>query len=225
MPSEMMKTLPMKIAVFGANGTTGKHIVEALTKRGHSVVAAVRRPETIKTSNQVTVTKIDLEKMVTLTDAISDCDAVVSAIGSRSSTSGQPSTHSVYSSSVRAIREAMRLCSVRRIIVLSCDGVEDDGEGPRFISNLRRRIGMNRFLEMARMETVLEETPDLDWTVVRLTTLVDVKRRPYLVENRVLDRGSFKISYLDAADFICTEIEENKWVRMFPVLGYSWASF
>lgn len=157
------------------------------------------------------------------------CDAVVSAIGARTSSSSYsvlaPRSPSIYSTSVRALREAMRTCGITRLVVLSCDGVEEDFEGPRFLSNLRRRIGMNRYLDIVRMETVLEETTDLDWTVVRLTSLVDVKSRPYLVHNRVLDKGSFKISYVDAADFVCNELEQNKWVKMFPVLGYAWSAF
>ena len=84
---------------------------------------------------------------------------------------------------------------------------------------------MNRYLDIVRMETILEETMDLDWTVVRLTNLVDVKSRPYMVENRVLEKGSLKISYNDVADFIAKELVLNKWIRMFPVLGYSWSSF
>lgn len=119
----------------------------------------------------------------------------------------------------------MRAAGLRRLIVLSCDGVDDDAESSRLLTNLRRRLGMNRYLDMARMETILEETDDLEWTIVRLTTLVDVRSRPYLVEDRTLDKGSFKISYTDAADFIVKELETNRWLRKFPVIGYPWSSF
>lgn len=211
--------------MFGANGATGQRIVQAITARGHSVVAAVRRPETVIASKTVSVVKIDFSDIPSVIAAVSGCDAVVSAVGSRTAMNGNQRSPSLYSSAVRSLRIAMRECGVTRLLVLSCDGVEEDAEGPRFLTNLRRRIGMNRYLDIVRMETILEETSDLDWTIVRLTTLVDVKSRPYLVENRVLDRGSFKISYNDAADFVAKELEENKWVNKLPVLGYSWSSF
>lgn len=225
MPADDMKTTVMKVVVFGANGETGRRIVEAIVARGHTVVAAVRQPDSVTASTSVTVVKIDFTDLPSLTHAISGCDAVVSAVGSRPSDTSNRSTHFIYSLSVRSLREAMRLCRVSRLIVLSCDGVEEDGEGPRFVSNIRRRIGMNRYLDIVRMETILEETPDLSWTIVRLTSLIDVRSRPYLVQDRILDRGSFKISYVDVADFVSKELEENKWTRKFPILGYSWSKF
>jgi len=210
---------PLKVAVFGANGATGQRIVTTLLACGQVVIACARRPETMD-GKGVTVRKIDFSDPSSTTNAIIGCDAVISAVGSRSSTST-----SVYSVSARAIRAGMRACGIRRLVVLSCEGVEEGFEVPRVLANLRRRIGMNRYLDIVRMETILEETMDLDWTVVRLTNLVDVKSRPYMVENRVLEKGSLKISYNDVADFIAKELVLNKWIRMFPVLGYSWSSF
>lgn len=73
---------------------------------------------------------------------------------------------------------------------------------------------------MARMETILEESPDLEWTAVRLTYLVKHDCEAYLAEDGELSGGKFKIGYVDAGKFVAKEVVENKWVRKHPVLSY-----
>ena len=48
----------MKVAVFGANGDSGRMIVLSLVERGHDVVAVVRRPETVTATEKVRVHKL-----------------------------------------------------------------------------------------------------------------------------------------------------------------------
>ncbi|MEV4640205.1 NAD(P)H-binding protein [Actinoplanes sp. NPDC049548] len=66
----------MRIAVLGATGRTGRHLVAAARARGHEVVALARRPAT----DQV---RADVTEPPTVLAALHGVDAVVSGLGVR----------------------------------------------------------------------------------------------------------------------------------------------
>ncbi len=209
----------MRIVVFGANGATGQEIVKQAVAAGHDVVGAVRRPETLKDIPDITVAKIDLEDQASLVSAIHGADVVISALGHGGLKASSKFT-TLYSDSTRAFRAAMRAAGVKRIIVLSSGGVVEDAAAPRFYTKLLRRYLLNTYVDMARMETILEETPDLEWTSVRLTYLRKGPSKPFLAEEGKLGRGNFQIHIVDAARFVVEELTARKWINAHPVLGY-----
>lgn len=209
----------MRIVVFGANGTTGQEIVKQALKAGHQVVGAVRRPETLLHIEGVEVVKIDISDQSTLKAAIKGSDAVISALGHGSVKAASKFT-TLYSDSTRAIRAAMRAVGVSRIMVLSSGGVVDAEAAPWFYRKLLRRYLLNTYTDMARMETILEESLDLEWTSVRLTYLRKGPSKPFLASEGVLDRGIFQIHFVDAARFIVEELSNRVWINSHPVLGY-----
>lgn len=210
----------MRIVVFGANGATGTEIMKQGLAAGHDMVGAVRRPETLADVVGAHVAKIDLSAPDSLEVAMTGADAVVSALGHGGLKASSKFT-TLYSDSARRFRDAMRKTGVKRILVLSSGGVVEDPVAPKFYTKLLRRYLINTYVDMARMETILEETDDLDWTSVRLTYLRDGKSKPFLVKEGQLNEGSFQIHFVDAAKFILTELVENKWVKAHPVLGYN----
>jgi putative NADH-flavin reductase len=206
-----------KVVVFGANGSTGAEVVKACQARGFDVTAAVRRPEALGTS--IKAVKIDIAKHETLVEAMRGADVVVSCLGHGGlKASVQPTT--LYSDATRSYRRAMREAGVKRIIVLSSAGTVQDDAAPWFYTKLLRRYLINTYLDMARMETILEESADIDWTVVRLTYLLKGPSKTTIAEEGKLGRGNFKIHYVDAGQFIAREIEECKWINKHPVIGY-----
>ncbi|CAN8062069.1 unnamed protein product [Agarophyton chilense] len=209
----------MHVTVFGANGQTGSKIVEQLVQRGHTVTAAVRRPETVESREHVTVCKIDFDDQQSILAALKGSDAVISAVGTGALRSARKRT-SLYSNAVQALRTAMRQLGMKRIIVLSSSGVDEEDNAPAFYNCIIRRYLMNTYIDMARMETILSESDDLEWTSVRLSYLVDCKSQTYIVKDKSLDEGNFKIGFKDAADFVAKEVLEGKWVRKMPALAY-----
>ena len=209
----------MRIVVIGANGTTGQEIVKQALAAGHQVVGAVRRPETLSHLAGVEVAKIDLSDHASLVRAMTGADAVVSALGHGGLRASAQAT-TLYSDATRAIRAAMRETGVSRIVVLSSGGTVDNDEAPGFYTKLIRRYLINTYLDMARMETILEESPDLDWTSVRLTFLRPGPSKPFLAEEGTLSRGTFQIHVTDAARFVVDELQAREWVKGHPVLGY-----
>ena len=209
----------MRIVVIGANGATGQEIVTQALAAGHSVIGAVRRPETLSHIKGVEVAKIDLSNPDTLAAAMQGADAVISALGHGGLGASMKFT-TLYSDATRNICNAMRRTGVKRIIVLSSGGTVDNPKAPSFYTKLLRRLLINTYVDMARMETILEETDDLDWTVVRLTYLLKGPSMPFLAEEGMLSRGNFKIHIIDAARFIVSELAARNWIKARPVLGY-----
>ncbi|MEM8799505.1 MAG: NAD(P)H-binding protein, partial [Pseudomonadota bacterium] len=144
----------MRIIVFGANGSTGQEIVRQSLAAGHSVVGAVRRPETLSQFQGIEVRKIDLSDQTSIEAAISGADAVVSALGHGGLKASARFT-TLYSDSTRRFRAAMRATGVKRLIVLSSGGVVEDAAAPGFYTKLLRRYLINTYVDMARMETIL----------------------------------------------------------------------
>eukprot|EP00177_Eucheuma_denticulatum_P007991 GFKZ01014553.1.p1 GENE.GFKZ01014553.1~~GFKZ01014553.1.p1 ORF type:complete len:211 (-),score=23.09 GFKZ01014553.1:311-943(-) len=209
----------MHITVLGANGQTGTEIVNHLLKQGHQVTAAVRRPDTVETQEGVKVCKIDLQSQDSIVEAVKGSEAVISALGTGGLRSARQRT-TLYSDAVRVLRRVMRQVGIKRIIVLSSSGVDEESNAPAFYNGIIRRYIMNTYIDMAKMETILEESEDLEWTSVRLSYLVNCESRPYIVRDRELGEGSFKIGYFDAADFVANEVEQGKWIRKMPALAY-----
>jgi putative NADH-flavin reductase len=215
----------MIVTVFGANGDSGKEIVKSLVHNGHIVVAAVRRIETMSSSDSVKVVKYDFADESSVKSAMEGSDAVILAIGSGKLRAARDPT-TLYSDATRAIRKAMRDCGIQRLIVLSSSGVDEEYQHlPWVYSNIIRRYIMNTYIDMARMETILEESQDLDWTSVRLTYLLEGKSQPDLVVSDCgfsdRKRVSGKIQFVDVGKFVAKEVEENKWTKKMPAICYA----
>jgi len=209
----------MRVVIFGANGSTGQEIAKQSIAAGHEVVGAVRRPETLEHVDGIAVRKIDMSDPASLEMALDGADVVISALGHGSVKAASKFT-SLYSDAVKAVRKAMRVKGVKRIIVLSSGGTVEDAKAPWFYTKLLRRYLINTYTDMARMETVLEESDDLEWTSVRLTYLRKGPSKPFIVEDGRIGRGNFQIHFVDAARFIVEELKDRQWINRHPVLGY-----
>lgn len=74
----------MKIAVLGASGWIGSHIVNEAKARGHEVIALVRNPDSFEAEN-VEARQFDLlDQNSDITAAVDGAEVVISAIGGRS---------------------------------------------------------------------------------------------------------------------------------------------
>lgn len=98
----------MRVAVTGAAGRIGGHVVELATSMGHTVVAIDRRPlsPSIDVSRYVPVDTMDYGSLV---EAISDCDALVhlAAIAGP----GRDPDHVVHNTNVVSSYNALRAAS------------------------------------------------------------------------------------------------------------------
>ena len=160
----------MRLTVFGANGPTGRLVVQQALSAGHEVVAVTRKPDDFPISAPTLHLAVaDVQDPGGVADAVDGSQAVVS-------TFGVPySRHkiTVYSSGITSITLAMRDLGVSRLVCVSSTTVAGQavpGETLLWrravIPLLRNVAGRTLYDDMERMEAIVRAS-GLDWTIVR----------------------------------------------------------
>ncbi|MBD8878443.1 complex I NDUFA9 subunit family protein [Roseibium polysiphoniae] len=119
------------VTVFGASGFLGRHIVQALARRGYRVRAAVRRPDLAEhlqplgAPGQIMPVQANLRYRWSVDRAVQGADAVVNAVGILFP-SGKQSFDAVQSFGPRAIAEAARAAGLSGITHISAVGADEN---------------------------------------------------------------------------------------------------
>ena len=116
----------MKILLTGANGFIGGHIQAALLAAGHQVIAAVRRPERLATSPNLSVIAADMNRDLDVDiwkKRLRDVDAVVNCAGILHARRGQ-SLWRIHKESPIALFQACQDLKIRKIVQISAIGAE-----------------------------------------------------------------------------------------------------
>ncbi|MEY9951864.1 NAD(P)-dependent oxidoreductase [Leifsonia sp. EB34] len=169
----------LRLTVFGANGGTGRALVEHALAAGHRVTAVTRHPEQFPQRHErLVVFAGDATVPADVGAAIDGADAVLSALGVPYSR--EPIT--LYSRSAECIAEAMRRLGVSRLIAVSSAAVDPDGFpaknlgdrliGQYLIGPVIHRLGRTMYADMLRMERIVRDS-DLGWTILRPPALFD----------------------------------------------------
>jgi putative NADH-flavin reductase len=204
----------VRITVFGATGGTGTHLVEQALAAGNQVTAVVRDPARLPAgSPELTMVRGDLTDPSSITGAVRDADAVISAIGTRD---GRVPT-TVCADSAASIITAMRSAGAHRLIVVSNSGMHvDEADGPftRFVVKpILARVLRFSFADMARMEKLVRAS-GLDWTIVQPPMLTDGRRTGacrIAIDRNV--RGGNRVSRADLADQILRCLTDDRTTR------------
>ena len=166
----------MDIAIFGANGQTGRLLTGQALAAGHRVVAATRRPDNFPLSDpKLTVAAADVRDPAAVTEVVAGVDAVLSTLGV-SFTREPVNTYSVGTANIVA---AMQSSGVRRLAVVSSTGAYPTrrSEFPLalrvFEPIITRTIGKTVYDDMREMEKIVRGSA-LDWTIVRPSGLFDL---------------------------------------------------
>ncbi|MFF2147127.1 NAD(P)-dependent oxidoreductase [Kitasatospora sp. NPDC058190] len=158
----------MKLAVLGATGGIGRHLVALALADGHHVTAAVRDPARLPVHHdRLTVVRADALDPASLEPVIEGADAVLSGIGQ----AGRTDPLKPASTSARAAATAMAAVGVRRILVVSAAPLNRSGAGQPLLAAkvfgpLLWAALREVYTDLEAMERVLRES-DLDWTAVR----------------------------------------------------------
>jgi NADH dehydrogenase len=127
-------TSPAKlVTVFGGSGFVGRHIVQALARRGYLVRAAVRRPDLaghlqpLGNVGQVTAVQANLRYPWSVDRALQGADAVVNAVGILYQ-AGRQSFEAVQAFGPRAIGEAARAAGIDNLVHISAIGADTNSD-------------------------------------------------------------------------------------------------
>lgn len=193
----------MKIALFGANGQTGRLATTLALNAGHDVLAVTRRPKEFPLSGPgLTVVDADVRDASAVTPVVTAVDAVVSTLGV-TFTREQVDTYSVGTANIVA---AMKAAGARRLIVVSSTAAYPTRRTGSTLALrlvepiITRTIGKTVYDDVRRMEDAVRGS-GLDWTIVRPSGLFDLPAPTDYVRGVVDPVGAFT-ARIDLADYL-----------------------
>ena len=207
----------MKLIVFGATGTVGRHLVEQALAQGHEVTAFARHPGKLALQHpQLTRLAGDVLSADDVRAAVRGHDAALIALGA-----GRKGT--VRAVGTRNIVDAMREEGPQRLICETTLGV---GDSRPLLNFFWKRIMFGLFLRPAYADHVAQEAiiqqSDLDWVIVRPGAFIDGPvtgqyKHGFPVTEKNL---TLKIARADVADFMLRQLTDNTYLRRTPSLSY-----
>lgn len=147
----------MNVLLIGANGRTGRHVLEQGLRRGHTITAFTRRPETLAPfAARARIVAGDARNLDDLRRAMPEQGVVIAAVGD--------------SAIAQGLITVMRERGLRRIVMTSSRSIV--ATRPRLIVGMVWAIFRAPYADLARAEGMLQ-CSELDWSIVRATMLSD----------------------------------------------------
>ena len=216
----------MKIVVIGANGATGRLVVDEALARGHEVVAFVRdAAQVTRTDARLTVAQGDALDPVSVTAALEGADAVISAIGpsrkggSRKGGSKQRDKGPFYAPAARVALDAMAARGVKRLAVISSQGVGEEPLQGLALPLRAFRLVVGRVMDDMRQMELLIEASDTEWTITRPGGLTSKPKGGYIVCPGNSLRGHGSTPRADLAEVLVLAVTEERWLRQAVVVA------
>lgn len=201
----------MRIAVFGATGATGRHVVDQALEAEHEVTVLVRNPAALSVRHhRLEVVVGDVGQARCVEDVVRGQDAVISALGTN-----QRGPVYVCSDGVRTILTAMENHDVRRLVVVSAHGAAESHDHSLYVLAVWA-TQRHKMRDKERMEEMIRAS-SVNWTIVRPPALTTGPRTgAYRTGTGLSIKITSKISRADLADFLLREAAEGSFVGRAP---------
>jgi putative NADH-flavin reductase len=205
----------MKLAVFGANGPTGRLLSQLALDEGHDVVAFTRRPDAFPIKDgRLQVAAGDVHDSAAVASAIEGTDAVLSTLG----VPFAKTPISVYSDGAANIIAGMHEAGIKRLVCVTSSAVGPHPEplGGFIFEKIVQpyvinKLGKTLYDDMRRMETMVSGS-DLAWTIVRPSGLFEAPAvSDYSIE---IDHIGYRFTArIDLADCLLRQALSDTYVR------------
>ena len=204
----------MNVLIFGANGKTGKLVVEKALIAGHTVTAFLRTPAEIPNVRVVTG---DASNPAAVRAAVTGQQAVVDTIGGKTPWKSTM----LEQTAARNIIAAMQAVSARRIIVVSMMGLGSSRpQAPFWYSSLLMATFLHgSTADKAAMEAVIMAS-DLDYTIVRPPILTETSATGSILTPTPPTKAH-KITRADLAQFLVDQITGTQYLKQAVVVANS----
>jgi len=214
-----------KVAVIGATGFVGSHVVKELVNRGYAVTAIARDSSKVETNENVTAVSSDVNNVEELAKILEGNDAVINTFNAGWT---NPNLYDDFLNGSKNIEQAVEKSGVKRFITVGGAGslyIEGDQlvDGPDFPADIKPGATAARdyLNEIKKNET-------LDWTffspaIEMHPGTAGVRKGTYrtALENPVFDAdGRSILSVEDVAVALVDELEQNNFVKQRFTAAY-----
>jgi putative NADH-flavin reductase len=197
----------MRLFVIGANGRTGRQILELAPARGHQVTAFVRSPDKLPRTSGISVAPGDPRQAGAMASAMPGHDAVLSAIGPHPRDALlHPST--LLADCARATVDAMTASGVGRLAIVSA-AVLFPEKGLDFV--FFRWLLRHHARDLRAMEQVVRAS-GLAWTIARPPRLTHAPDASFVALPDALPAGGRAMSFRSVAAFMLDAVERHSHV-------------
>jgi len=201
----------MKVAIFGANGKTGREIVKRALDKGHTVTVFVRDAAQMQGKEGVLkVVSGDVHDYASVLRCVQGQDAVICALGSKDLFRNSK----IRTNGTINIIKAMKKSGVQRIVVMSAMGVGESWRVLSIVNKLFFALLMPAAREDHEAQEMAVKASGLAWTIIRPSGLKDAPQTgAYLVGENIQAKTS-QISRADVADLMLLVLENKTHTHM-----------
>lgn len=209
----------MKVALIGASGYVGSHILKELVDRGHHVTAIARNTDQIEKNEHILAVQNDVNDSNALAAILKGSDAVISAYNAGWT---NPSIYDDYTAGARSIQEAVVHAGIKRFIVIGGAGSLLTEAGTRIVDNPDFPAEIKPgALAAADYYEVIRRSDDLDWTLfspaIEMSPASPGTRTGTYrtaLDHPVTDHeGRSRLSVEDVAVAIADELEKPQFIK------------
>ncbi len=207
-----------KLAILGATGRTGRHVLEQALAQGHTVTVLVRDPSKLaQRHDRLKVIQGDIGAADQVAEAVAGAEAVISVLGP---VSNKPVR--LVSQGMDNLVAAMRRHGVQRLIQTAGAGVRDPRDRPTLVhaifGGLVRLLSPNVLADMQGVVAKVRQS-GLAWTVVRVPRLTDGPATGRVRVGFVGKDIGPMLTRADLAEFLLKQVEDETWVGQAPAIS------
>lgn len=205
-----------KIAILGANGKSGKILVNEALEKGYQVKILTRNSTNTEKINENIETIIgDARNFSTIQDLLQGCSAVINAVG-------QPKNESyIFSTVTKHILEAMKESKIKRYILISGGSLNVTGDQKGIVNKIGAtlfKLFLPKMMQDKYKELQIIQNSEVDWTIVRLPFVIEGNGIGSIKESLV-DMPGIKIQNGDIAPFVIKQINSDRYVGKCPFIS------
>ena len=207
----------MKLVIFGATGSVGRHLVGQALAAGHQVSAFARSPQKLDMDHpNLTLVAGDVMDREAVSAAVMASDAVLVTLGSKKLTGFLRSRGTLH------IVEAMQKHGVKRLVCQTTLGIGDSYGNLDFFwkyvmfGTILRAV----FKDHGVQEGIVQQS-GLDWVIVRPAAFTDGAAQGLYKHGFGANEAnlSLKISRADIANFMLGQISDDRYLHQTPGLS------
>lgn len=214
----------MKVAIIGATGFVGPHVVTEALNRGHEVTAIARNPDKLDISHEkLTKQAADVYNTDILAQLLVGNDAVISTFNAGWT---NPDLYNDFLKGSRSIQNAVKKAGISRFITVGGAGSLEIKPGVQLVDTPEFPADYKPGATAARdYLNELRQEEELDWTFVSPAINLHPGERTGKfrlgTDQPVFnEHGKNDISVNDLAVAIIDELEKNQFIKKRFTLGY-----